>query len=55
MRISELYQRPEPTISFEYYPPKSAEAEEKLLRETTPGLKALCGGEDGHLWLWDLP
>ena len=41
MRIRDLYDRPVPTISFEYFPPKSAEAEEKLLRETTPGLKAL--------------
>ena len=41
MRISDLYDRPVPTISFEYFPPKTAEAEEKLLTETTPGLKAL--------------
>jgi len=41
LRIRDLYDRPVPTISFEYFPPKSAEAEEKLLRETTPGLKAL--------------
>jgi methylenetetrahydrofolate reductase (NADPH) len=41
LRIRDLYDRPVPTISFEYFPPRSAEAEEKLLRETTPGLKAL--------------
>src|SRR5437588_11726107 len=41
MRIRDLYDRPVPTISFEYFPPKSAEAEEKLVSETTPGLKAL--------------
>jgi len=41
LRIRDLYDRPVPTISFEYFPPKSVEAEEKLLRETTPGLKAL--------------
>jgi methylenetetrahydrofolate reductase (NADPH) len=41
VRIRDLYQRPEPTISFEYFPPKSAEAEERLVNETTPGLKAL--------------
>jgi methylenetetrahydrofolate reductase (NADPH) len=42
LRIRDLYDRPVPTISFEYFPPKSPEAEEKLLRETTPGLKALA-------------
>lgn len=41
MRISELYQRPEPTVSFEFFPPKSKEAEETLYREVVPGLKAL--------------
>jgi methylenetetrahydrofolate reductase (NADPH) len=41
LRIRDLYDRPVPTISFEYFPPKSAEAEEKLVSETTPGLKAL--------------
>jgi methylenetetrahydrofolate reductase (NADPH) len=41
LRIRELYDRPVPTISFEYFPPKSAEAEERLVGETTPGLKAL--------------
>jgi methylenetetrahydrofolate reductase (NADPH) len=41
LRIRDLYDRPVPTISFEYFPPKSAEAELKLLNETTPGLKAL--------------
>ncbi len=41
MRIRDLYDRPVPTISFEYFPPKSAEAEERLISETTPGLKAL--------------
>ncbi len=41
MRIRDLYDRPVPTISFEYFPPKSAQDEEKLLSETTAGLKAL--------------
>ena len=41
MRIRPLYDRPEPTISFEYFPPKSPEAEETLCRETTPGLLKL--------------
>ena len=41
MRISELYQRPEPTISFEFFPPKSPEAEQTLYREVVPGLKEL--------------
>ena len=43
MRIRALYDRPQPTISFEFFPPKSAEAEEALFRETVPGLKALGG------------
>jgi methylenetetrahydrofolate reductase (NADPH) len=41
LRIRDLYDRRDPAISFEYFPPKSAEAEERLLSETTPGLKAL--------------
>ena len=41
MRIRPLYDRPQPTISFEYFPPKSPEAEETLVRETTPGLLKL--------------
>ncbi|MFO0968358.1 MAG: methylenetetrahydrofolate reductase [Gemmataceae bacterium] len=41
MRISELYQRPEPTISFEFFPPKTREAEDTLYREVVPGLKGL--------------
>jgi methylenetetrahydrofolate reductase (NADPH) len=41
LRIRDLYDRPVPTISFEYFPPKSADAEERLVNETTPGLKAL--------------
>lgn len=39
--IPELYARPEPTISFEFFPPKSAEAEEALFRDTVPALKQL--------------
>ena len=38
MRICELYAKPEPTISFEYFPPKSPEAEKVLVAETTPAL-----------------
>lgn len=41
MRIREFYDRPEPTISFEFFPPKNAEAEAALFRDTVPGLKAL--------------
>ena len=41
MRIRDFYQRPEPTISFEFFPPKDAEAEATLFRDTVPGLKAL--------------
>ncbi len=42
MRIRDFYTRPTPTISFEFFPPKSAEAEEALFRDTVPGLKALA-------------
>jgi methylenetetrahydrofolate reductase (NADPH) len=41
LRISELYARPEPTISFEFFPTKDAESEARLFRETVPALKAL--------------
>lgn len=41
MRLAPLYARHEPTISFEYFPPKSAEAEETLVRDTTPALLKL--------------
>ena len=41
MHLRALYDRPEPTISFEYFPPKSPEAEETLVRDTTPGLLKL--------------
>jgi methylenetetrahydrofolate reductase (NADPH) len=41
LRIRDLYQRPNPTISFEFFPPKNAEAEEHLFRDTVPGLKVL--------------
>ena len=41
MRIPEMYSRPGPTISFEFFPPKNDEAEEALFRETVPGLKLL--------------
>lgn len=41
MRIPELYARPEPTISFEFFPPKTDEAEATLFGETVPALKRL--------------
>jgi methylenetetrahydrofolate reductase (NADPH) len=41
VRICDLYAKPEPTISFEYFPPKSAEAEKVLVTETTPALLQL--------------
>jgi methylenetetrahydrofolate reductase (NADPH) len=41
LRIRELYDRPEPTISFEFFPPKTAEAEHTLFAETVPALKKL--------------
>src|SRR5947209_7681735 len=41
MRIPELYSRPKPTISFEFFPPKSDEAEALLFRDAVPALKLL--------------
>jgi methylenetetrahydrofolate reductase (NADPH) len=41
VRIPELYERPVPTISFEFFPPKNDEAEEALFRDTVPGLQRL--------------
>ncbi len=41
MRIPALYAQAGPTISFEFFPPKSDEAEETLFRETVPALKRL--------------
>ncbi len=41
MRIRAFYDQAEPTISFEFFPPKNAEAEATLFRDTVPGLKAL--------------
>lgn len=39
MRIPEMYSLPKPTISFEFFPPKTAEAERVLLEDTVPALK----------------
>jgi len=41
LRISQLYARPGPTVSFEFFPTKTAEAEALLFRETVPALKEL--------------
>ncbi len=41
MRIPALYAQPAPTISFEFFPPKTDEAEQALFQETVPALKAL--------------
>jgi methylenetetrahydrofolate reductase (NADPH) len=41
LRIPQLYACPEPTISFEFFPPKTDEAEATLFRETVPALKSL--------------
>jgi methylenetetrahydrofolate reductase (NADPH) len=41
VRIPEMYDRPEPTISFEFFPPKDDEAERALFRDTVPGLQRL--------------
>jgi methylenetetrahydrofolate reductase (NADPH) len=44
VRIPELYTRSKPVISFEFFPPKSDEAEEALFRDTVPALKCLQPG-----------
>ncbi len=44
MRIPPLYTKQKPVISFEFFPPKTDEAEETLFRETVPGLKPLKPG-----------
>jgi methylenetetrahydrofolate reductase (NADPH) len=41
MRIPALYAQPKPTISFEFFPPKTDEAEHTLFLETVPALKTL--------------
>jgi len=41
LRIPDIYARTRPAVSFEFFPPKSDEAEETLFRETVPGLKQL--------------
>jgi methylenetetrahydrofolate reductase (NADPH) len=41
LRISQLYARPELTISFEFFPPKTPEAETTLFHETVPALNGL--------------
>ncbi len=41
MRIPELYTRPKPTISFEFFPTKTDADEETLFRDTVPGLQRL--------------
>jgi methylenetetrahydrofolate reductase (NADPH) len=43
LRIRDYYDRSEPTISFEFFPPKNAEAEAALFRDTVPVLKTLGG------------
>jgi methylenetetrahydrofolate reductase (NADPH) len=41
VKIPPLYNQPEPTISFEFFPPKTDEAEETLIRDTIPALLRL--------------
>jgi methylenetetrahydrofolate reductase (NADPH) len=41
LRIRDLYDSPNPTISFEFFPPKNEAAEAALFADTVPGLKAL--------------
>ncbi len=42
MGIPELYAQPDLTLSFEFFPPKTLEAEETLFRETVPALQRLA-------------
>jgi methylenetetrahydrofolate reductase (NADPH) len=42
--IPDLYAQPELTISFEFFPPKTAEDEEVLFRDTVPALARLRPG-----------
>jgi methylenetetrahydrofolate reductase (NADPH) len=44
VRIPELYARSRPTISFEFFPPKTPEAEAALFGETVPALRRLHPG-----------
>ncbi|MCI0739048.1 MAG: methylenetetrahydrofolate reductase [Gemmataceae bacterium] len=41
MRIRAFYDRREPTISFEFFPPKNDDTEEALFRDVVPALKDL--------------
>jgi methylenetetrahydrofolate reductase (NADPH) len=41
LHIRDLYARPEPTISFEFFPPKTEEGEATLFGETLPALREL--------------
>jgi methylenetetrahydrofolate reductase (NADPH) len=41
LRIPPLYARPEPAISFEFFPPKTDDAEAALFQETVPTLARL--------------
>jgi methylenetetrahydrofolate reductase (NADPH) len=41
VRIAPLYANPEPTVSFEFFPPKSEEGEATLFRDVVPALKRL--------------
>jgi methylenetetrahydrofolate reductase (NADPH) len=42
LRVPAFYTQPRPILSFEFFPPKSDEAEANLYRETIPGLKLLA-------------
>jgi methylenetetrahydrofolate reductase (NADPH) len=44
VRIPDLYQRPSPTVSFEFFPPKNSDTEAALFRDTVPALKQLGPG-----------
>jgi methylenetetrahydrofolate reductase (NADPH) len=42
LRIAPLYVRPVKTVSFEFFPPKTPEAEQALFEQTVPALKTLA-------------
>lgn len=44
MRIPDLYRQAKPTISFEFFPPKSDETEHVLMHDVVPALKKLAPG-----------
>ena len=50
MHIADLYAQPAPTISFEFFPPKTDEGEATLFGDTIPALAALSPGFVSVTW-----